>query len=331
MGKSIDEMLLSASGVLIIGMGGGGDIIQGIPVANWVRLLGPKRAYLAGVACQWWPFDVPSPYTMMLAPTVYPVGELVPAQEVVPGVVRVGPESAYRGRRPAEAAVAEALGEPTLVFDLLGGGRGLRRSLEAAVEHLGVDLVVGVDAGSDSLYSGEEEVRPPRTPLTDFLVLSALAELRMPVAYGLAGYGCDGELALPDLHRNVARVMRAGGYLGAHGLGPGDVEAMERACRAFPDPVEGWPARAARGELGLRVMKLMDPWGTIVELTPFMAVTMFFDPRVVVSAVTRVAAEVADTASLAEAEEVLLRRGLIPETRLPRAVDFVPPVGERGV
>ena len=67
-----------------------------------------------------------------------------------------------------------------------------------------------------------------------------------------------------------------------------------------------------------------------MELSPFMAVTMFFDPRVAVSEVTRLATEVGDSDSLEEAEEVLLRHGLIPETRLPRAVDFVPPVQRGG-
>lgn len=115
----------------------------------------------------------------------------------------------------------------------------------------------------------------------------------------------------------MASVMAAGGYLGAHGLTPRDVEALTRILEPFPDEqVEIWPREAARGRLGTHYCK---GWWAI-DVSPLAAVTMFFDPHALAT-LNPVPGLVVGTRSLIEAEEaVIANTNVIPETRLPLAL-----------
>ncbi len=325
MKKSFNELALQSKKALLIGMGGGGDIIQGIPVKNYLKQLGVKDVYLAGVACEWWPFDAETPETYLMAPTVYPIEDLKGADIISPNLARVNENTKVYGKEPAEAKVAGILGEETYIVGARNGVQGMLKDLQGFVHKEEVDLVVGMDVGSDSVFSGETEIRHPRTPLVDFLTLATLTQLSVDTVYALAGYGCDGELELEDLEANIGVVMKNGGFLGAYGLTPLDVEDMEKACAVFPDPVEKWPYIAAKGDFGLKNMKLMEAWGCTVRLTPLTAITLFFDPGILVEYVSRYAGKLISTRTLKEAEEILISLDVLPETRLPKQVNFLQP------
>ena len=51
---SLLEVALKSKRALILGLGGGGDVIQGIPVAQLFQMLGFEEIYIGGVSCQWW-------------------------------------------------------------------------------------------------------------------------------------------------------------------------------------------------------------------------------------------------------------------------------------
>ena len=324
MKESLHELALKSKRALLIGIGGGGDIIQGIPIQNYFKLLGVEEVYLAGVAGEWWPFDTSKESEYIWAPTVYQVEELTDAELICKGAAKVNPKTAYKGRSIAEATTADALSQDTYVFTVANGVQGLIKTLTEFTQKLSIDLVVGMDIGSDSLYSGEGEIHQPKTPLVDFIVLESLANLPVRSVYGLAGMGCDGEMEIVDVENNIAKIMRAGGYIGAYGITQKDIAEMTKACDRFADPVERFPCLAAKGDFSYKNMKLMDIWGATVKLMPITAMTMFFDPEIVVSSCARYAAELFHTQSLREAEDIFLKLGVVPETRLPHAVDFLP-------
>ena len=195
---SFIDLALKAKRVMIMGIGGGGDIIQGIPAANLLRKIGVKKIYMGGVGCQWWTPDG-QPLsdtwgTSVMGPTIYQVTGLEPAERWAGHVVRVDPSSACEGRQPCEARLAGHLGESAMfVAGLTGGVEGLTESLKQVVEEKEIDLFLGVDIGSDSFHDGTEAV-PAKTSMVDFMSLGAMIQLPCPVVYGVAGYGCDGEM-----------------------------------------------------------------------------------------------------------------------------------------
>ncbi|MGE5572599.1 MAG: DUF1152 domain-containing protein [Bacteroidota bacterium] len=323
---SLHEVATKAKRAFLMGIGGGGDIIQTIPIMNYLKALGVEDIYLAGISCQWWSefgtAVADSKFGCILRPTIYDVSEIEGGKQISRNVALVDGNCRVRGRRTPEMIVAEMFDAKCAVVGIGNGPAQLADEMNMVMSELRIDLFVGMDVGSDSLFSGDE-VKMPRTPMGDFISLGMMTRLEIPAFYGLAGYGCDGELEMDDLERNVGRVMRAGGFLGAYGLTQRDVQDMLRICNEFPDPVEKWPAVAATGELGAHRMMLTEPWGTTVRLTPLAAVDLFFDPKTVVEAVSTPVLKTRDARSLAEAEQILLDMGVLPETRLIDYVDYL--------
>lgn len=324
---SLIDLALDAKAALILGLGGGGDVIQSIPVVNLLRKLGVESIITGGVSCQWWTPDG-NPLadewgTAVMGPTIYDAGKLEKAESWARHVVAVNSESHLDGRQPCEAKLAGRLGEDAMVVcGLTGGVQGLADSLREVVEARGIDLIVGVDIGSDSFHNGQEAV-PAKTSMVDFMSLASVVQQPCATVYGVAGYGCDGEMELSELDERVATVMKAGGYLGAHGLTQSDVATMVRASEIYPDPVEPMSFKAAQGELGLHNVWTHGPWGTVVRVTPLAAVMMFFDPRTMAEVNSKGILALQPSTSLGEAETIFKEKlGQFPESRLKPVIRF---------
>jgi hypothetical protein len=318
-----------------MGIGGGGDVIQAIPIANQLRLLGVQDLLIGGVGCSWWmpPQDgcTGDPSAMIVGPTIYDVNRLQPVQSWAPLVVGVEHSSNYLGFRPAEATLAEMLPGTPFVAGLTGGAVGLADSLRKVITDRSVDFVVAVDTGSDSFHDGEEVARA-HSSLVDFVSLAALTQLHVPVVFALAGYGADGEMQLEELDQRVGRVMRAGGYLGAMGPSQRDVEDTLRACALFPDPILPVASQAAQGVLGLRCVHTYSPWGTVIRVTPLAATILLFDPHVLVEVVCKGVSRLQRTRSLGEVEAIYRDiLGELPETQLKQAIQFFQPARDQQV
>ena len=323
---SLHSLVSNAKRVLIFGIGGGGDVIQAIPVANHLRRLGVETFYIGGVSCSWWtPLGEAvsaDPSSSVLGPTIYEVEKLAPAEHLAAGVVGVSTASEIAGRQPAEAILADLLPGRPFVASVRGGAVGLRDGLRETIEKNGIDLVIGVDIGSDAFHDGHE-VSKAHTSLVDFISLAALIQLDVPVLYGMAGYGCDGEMQLEELDARVSRVMAAGGYIDAIGLTRRDVREMLHASELYPDPVEPMAPLAARGEFGLRCVNTHGPWGTVIRVTPVAAVILFFDPHVMVEEACTGVKALVGTTSLEEAETIFREElGELPETQLEPMIRF---------
>jgi hypothetical protein len=323
------ELALRSQSALVIGIGGGGDVIQTIPMVNYLRLLGVKEIAVGGVGGAWWTPQgeaISSEEGIYIyGPTIYNVEELSPCEMWGPGLVGVSAKSNWNGRRPAEAVLAHLLPGTPFLVGLTGGAQGMLASLRQLIDLKRADLVIAVDIGSDAFHDGREASKA-FTSLVDFISLAALSQLDVPVVYALSGYGADGEMQLEELDERVARVMKAGGFLGAAGLTQQDVTQMIEACGLYPDPVEPMAPAAARGEIGLRNVMTKGPWGVVIKLAPLAAVTLHFDPRVMIAEVCRGVSLLTATTSIGEAEEIYRRElGEIPETRLEKMIRFFHP------
>jgi hypothetical protein len=321
---SLTELALASKTAMVMGMGGGGDVILTIPLANYLHLLGVETIYIGGVSSQWWnPSGGSSIANFVIGPKVYDVSTLTDVELWAPMVAKVSGKSTAEGHRPAEAAVSEVVPWETFVGGLTQGVAGLRDSLNQVIAERKVDLFIGADIGAHTFHDGKE-ASPPFTALVSFMTLSTLIQVNCPAIYGFAGYTCDAEMEIEELDERVGRVMRAGGFLGAYGLSQQDVEDFLRASHAFPDPILPLVARAAQGDLGLKKIPVMAPWGRRVYITPSSAVFFFLDPKIMVQEVTKGAEDLMGTRSMPEAEKIYQDViGLFPETRAKRVVNFV--------
>ncbi|MGJ3243738.1 MAG: DUF1152 domain-containing protein [Opitutales bacterium] len=324
---SLIELGLKARKPLIIGIGGGGDIIQGIPVARLLRQLGAEEIWMGGTACQWWTPDgkplAEDWGTAVMGPTLYAMDDLAEAERLGPQVARVTTASHVTGRHPCEAHLADSLpADQVVVFGLRGGVQGYAEGIQTLIDDHGIDLVIGVDIGSDT-FANFKEAAPAKTSMVDFMSVGAIMQQAVPTVYGVSGYGCDGEMELRELDERVGTVMRAGGYIGAHGLTQADVAAMATASEVYPDPVEPMSFLAAQGKLGLNNVWTHGPHGTVVDVTPLAAVMLFFDPTILAESNSRGILALKDTHDLSEVESVYVNQlKQYPESRLAPVIKF---------
>ena len=295
--------LAAAERVLVVGIGGGGDVVGALAVAELARELGTP-AVVGGLTWERRPID-PLPGARRL-------GEITAIQPLnehagLAGADTTGPG----GFRFAESHMARHLGEPVLLLDPGGGPAAVAGALEDAARQLSCDLLVLADVGGDVLAHGDEAGLG--SPLADAVCLASaplLAAHGVAVLGALFGAGCDGELTPAEVAARIAEVDAAGGYLGAWGPGSDELERLGAAVDRIPTEASAMGLRCARGVLG--DVPIRDGRRT-VQLTASGGLVFFFDPVAALRSAARCARLVADATSLEEANGILLGHGIATE------------------
>jgi hypothetical protein len=280
---------------LVIGIGGGGDVVGALASALLCERLG-VRAVLGGVTWERRPIDPePGPRS---------VSEITGARLLHDAVLLAGPETrSTSGAVFAEARMAALRGEPTVLIDPGPGPGSVAEGLSTACAELDADLVLLVDVGGDVLGSGTEPGLA--SPLCDAVMLAAGAHLQRRggrVLGAVFGPTCDGELTADEVLDRVARVAGAGALVGVEGLTGSVADELERACAEIPTEASAQAVRCARGELGVVPIR---GGRRQVTLAPLGAMTFYFDPAVACSSAAPLAQAVLEADSLESANEAL--------------------------
>jgi hypothetical protein len=292
------DLLLSRSRrPLVLGIGGGGDVVGALATAEACRLKGADPV-VGGVTWERRPID-PQP-----GPRAE--GEIEGARRLAPGVMAASSATRVRdsGVLFAESRMAELLAEETVLLDATLGPAALADGLATAAGLLGADLIVFVDVGGDALAHGHEPGLA--SPLCDALLLAAAALLAertsTPVLGGVFGIGCDGELTPSEVLERLAEVAAAGGLAGARGLTPAVAERLEEAVKVVPTEASAQALRCFRGAIGPATIR---QGRRRVELSPAGALTFYFDPLAALRSAARLAAAVTGARDLEQANEIL--------------------------
>jgi hypothetical protein len=297
-----DVLLSSARRPLVLGIGGGGDVVGALATAELCRAHG-GRPVVGGVTWERRPID-PNPGPRSEA-------EIEGARRLAPGVLAATASTRVResGVLFAESRMAELLGEETVLVDATLGPAAIADGLAAAAEGLGADLIVFVDVGGDVLAHGYEPGLA--SPLCDSVLLAAAAHLwkrrKVPVLGAVFGVGCDGELTPAEVLERIAEVAEAGGFAGARGLTEPVAARLEQAVGAIPTEASAQAVRCFRGAIGETAIR---QGRRTVELSPVGALTFYFDVAKAIWSAARLAAAVVDAEDLEEANEILRARGI---------------------
>ena len=298
-----DALLAGAARPLVVGIGGGGDVVGALATAEACRLHNDARPMVGGVP---WERRVVDPL-----PGPRSTAEIEGGRELAPGVLAAGPDTRVRdsGVRFAESRMAGFLDEETVLVDVTRAPGEIARGLETAARGLGCDLLVFVDVGGDALAHGDEPGLA--SPLCDALMLAAADRVSgVPVLGGVFGVGCDGELTPAEVLDRVAEVAAAGGLAGARGLTPAVAERLEAAVEEVPTEASAQAIRCFRGEQGAAEIR---GGRRSVQLTPVGAATIYFDVPAALRSAARLAAHVRDAAGIEEANDLLHGLGLRTE------------------
>ena len=121
-----DALFASARRPLVIGIGGGGDVVGALATAEACRLYHGAEPVVGGVT---WERRVVDPLPGPRSPA-----EIEGGRELAPGVLAAGPDTRVRenGVHFAEARMAGFLGEETVLVDVTRAPREIAAGLEAA-------------------------------------------------------------------------------------------------------------------------------------------------------------------------------------------------------
>jgi hypothetical protein len=305
--------LATAKRPLILGIGGGGDVVGALAVAEHCRLFHGADPIVGGVSWERRPIDPqPGPRT---------VAEIANASEIAPGVLAASGETviASSGIPFAESRVAGLLGVQTVLVDVTVGPARLAAGIGAAAQAMSADLIVFLDVGGDALAHGDEPGLG--SPLCDAVMLAAadlLSGGEIPVLGALFGIGCDGELTPAEVLERLGEVAAAGGLAGAVGLTPEVATLLERAVEVVPTEASAQAVRAFRGVRG--EVPIREGRRTVL-LSPLAALTFFFLIPAAVRSAARLALAVREAGDLDEANAILRSLGIRSELDWERDAD----------
>ena len=303
-----DALLSTAKRPLVIGMGGGGDVVGALATAEACRLYHGAAPMVGGVTWERLVIDpLPGPRSL---------DEVEGGERLSDCVLAADPSTRANGVPFAESRMAQFLGEQTLLVDPHGGPSAVAEGVALAASELECDLLVFLDVGGDALAHGDEPGLA--SPLCDAVMLAAAARLAsadVPVLAGVFGVGCDGELTVDEVMARVAEVAAAGGLAGVRGLTEPVARRLSEAVEVVPTEASAMALRCFHGETGTTTIR---SGRRTVPLSPLGALTIYVDPVAAVRSAARLAAVVMDTGSLEEANDCLNALGVRTELDLER-------------
>ncbi len=304
---SLEKILKSSKRAMLIGIGGGGDIVGTLPTAGLLSMFGVDYL-LGGLPWERSTIDpVPGPRRFE---------EIKNADKLNDVVWYCGKDTATStGVFFAESKASEVLGVRTLLIDINQGPVTTAKGIIDAAERLGVDLIVGIDVGGDAIATGAE--KGILSPLADSIMIASLYEVgrKIRTVIGVLGFGSDGELTIPELESSVKRIAGHGGIMGSWGITPDVLGVMEKLIEAVPTEASRYPVKYARGEFeGSRIRS-----GTkFINLNFSSTVTIYIDPAVLFEKVSVLARLVAKCTSIENANSSLHEFGIKSELDLER-------------
>jgi len=299
---SLENILKSANKALLIGIGGGGDIVGTIPTASLLEMFGVECVY-GGLSWERSVLDpVPGPRTYE---------ETLNARKLNDVVWYANPDTTTStGVRFAESGFSEVLGVDTLLVDINPGPKAVAEGILGAARELGADLIIGVDVGGDVIAKGDEPGL--MSPLADSIMVSALTrvEKEIPVVIGLFGFGSDGELTHDELEESIKTIAQDRGLLGSWGITHDALGLLERVIEVVPTEASRHPTLYAKGEFCDTTIR---SGRRNVSLSIASTVTFYFSPAVIFEKFSSLSRLVNEARSLQEANAALNSIGVKTE------------------
>lgn len=304
--KSFKEIIKNSNKALLIGIGGGGDIVGTIPTADLLQMFGIESVF-GGLSWERFTYDpLPGPRTFEESDNVQKLNHIVwYANEN---------SCTCTGARFAEAGFSEVIGQETLLVGIDSGPQAVADGILDAAEILGADLVIGIDVGGDVIAQGHEPGL--MSPLADSIMTAAFAKLesKIPSLIGLFGYGSDGELTHEELESSMKLKLKNNAVLGSWGITHDALAKLEEMVAVVPTEASLLPMVYSKGEFEKTSIRN----GTRpVSLSMASTVTFYFSPTVLFEN-SKLAKAVCKCTSIEEANEALHLLNIRTELDLER-------------
>jgi hypothetical protein len=294
------KLLREVKKALIIGIGGGGDVVSCVIIGKMLKMLDVKCIY-GGVIWERFKRDPkPGPRS---------IEEIEECRKICSCLGWIGKDSRIGDLRLTTSQVAEYVEEYVVGIDISKGEKNISACLGDFIELEGIDIVIGVDAGGDALARGDE----PRliSPLADAIMIAALNKL--PSVIAITGFGSDGELQRDEIERYLSEIAEKQGLLGVSMLTKEEAESIYPLIGKVETEASKVPVLAALGYYGDYIL-----WeGHKIKVSALNSLIFYLDTRVVYE-FSPLPKLVEGSESIEEANEMLHQLGIKTELDLER-------------
>lgn len=302
MNKSFEEILKTSQKAMLIGIGGGGDIVGTLPTAGLLELFDIEYV-LAGLP---WERSVIDP-----VPGPRKFHEIVNSEKINEGVWTCHKDTKTNtGVLFAESGISGIFDTQTLLIDATAGAEKISGYIVDAANKLGIDLIIGIDVGGDAIALGTE--KGILSPLADSTMIAALYNIRNEINtfLGMFGFGSDGELTLLELEASLSLLAQNNGILGSWGITQKTLELMKKVIETVPTEASRSPVMYAEGKFETTKIRS----GTVkVELNYSSTSTIYIDVAVMFEKVSMLARAVSESGDLMDSRKILNEMGIKTE------------------
>jgi len=199
---SVNKKLESSNNILIVGAGGGSDILCGLPL-YYTFLKQGKKVHLANLTHTDFKTINEHADPIVLEPSLLGATSTIkmPSANFVEGYL-----SQY---------FKAALNEDKIVWMINRTHvQELKKAFERLIGHLKIDAIVLVDGGIDSIMQGDED--GSGTMFEDTLTLAATKDIQLPKILACIGFGTEIEEKVSHYRalENIANITKQGGFYG---------------------------------------------------------------------------------------------------------------------
>lgn len=279
---------LRESTVIVVGAGGGGDVVTAYIFCKVLEdVVGARECMPLGVLWERWVTD---PYPGPVSKDSIKNAELRRCVWVN--------EKTYvtRGKysfKPHVTYVAEVLGREIPATTLEYGVEGTYKCFKELEDLYGKTFLLDLDVGGDILAEGWEENL--WSPLADSITLAATARVNGLV--GVAAPGADGELPQSLVMQRISDVLSMDGYVGVLGFWKHHRALYEGLIDRVKTEASRTPYLALKGEVGVKEIR----GGSRVVDINATTLTVFLLRSEHVLRINKLAQRIGYTRSLAEA------------------------------
>ena len=298
----MSKFLKKIKKALVIGIGGGADIVGTIPMKSYLEEHG-IQCLLGGLPWERYSID---PY-----PGPRSFDEIQKKKKFNESICFINNKTITKdGLQFSESKVANFVKNKIIFINIFNSIRQIAADLNEFIKDQEIDYVVGVDVGGEVLAIGDEEGLA--SPLADSIMLNVLKilEAKCLTHLGVLGYGSDGELKINEINKCMAIASSKKGLVGSVGLSVDAYKAMKKIIKKVETDASRIPLLSFEGSYGNHPIRR----GRIqVEVHPMSQITFLFKPTVVFKNLSKPSQLISKSKSFYESNEILLTNSISSE------------------
>lgn len=287
---------------LLIGIGGGADIIGTIPTKVFFESYGIK-CVLGGIPWERYsidPFPGPRPFSQIINKKLIndSLCWATPATKTIDGLFF------------SESKASKILKDKILLVNIFNSSSQIADDLISFSKKNKIDLIVGVDVGGDVIAQGSEPGLS--SPLADSIMLSALKKIEKKIQTKIAvlGYGSDGELTPAELNDSLSLISNKKGLIGMTGITSIGQKLMKKLILKIETDASRIPSLSFDGVYGATKIRR----GRIeIDTHPFSQITTYVKTSVVFKHISLSSRLIKNSSDIWESNSILLKNGFKTE------------------